>query len=52
MSVMVTVEFPLQPGKMDEFVGMLGEALYDIRGLTMEMKAWKRLSSTATREYC
>ena len=31
MSVMVTVEFPLQPGKMDEFVGMLGEALYDTR---------------------
>ena len=31
MSVMVTVEFPLQPGKLDEFVGMLGEALYDTR---------------------
>ena len=31
MSVMVTVEFPLQPGKRDEFIGLLREALKDTR---------------------
>ena len=31
MSVMVTVEFPLQPGKRDEFIGSLRGALKDTR---------------------
>ena len=31
MSVMVTVEFPLQPGKRDEFIDLLRGALKDTR---------------------
>ena len=31
MSVMATVEFSLQPGKRDEFIGLLREALKDTR---------------------
>ncbi len=31
MSVMATVEFPLQPGKGHEFVGLLREALKDTK---------------------
>ena len=31
MSIMATVEFSLQPGKRDEFIGLLREALKDTR---------------------
>ena len=31
MSVMATVEFSLQPGKRDKFIGLLREALKDTR---------------------
>ena len=51
MSVMATVEFPLQPGKGTNSSACCAKRSR-IRGLTTEMNPSKRWSSMAAPAYC
>ena len=53
MGIIATVEFPLQPGKKDEFVDLLVEALTSRRpGATKGMNPFKRWSNTVALVCC